>query len=149
MKYRIQQQFFGGKHYVWCSPAFEGGNLGKYALGSMQPPSSDPASIYRTLRKAVEAKDGNDAKILSQKKTLMGRADAWHRNGEISKDTREEIVLMVKMADFQDWRPLVYVIPYDVVRPRVQVVPRKRRASHEPEYIIADLADGEFDIIEP
>jgi len=56
---------------------------------------------------------------------------------------------MVSKSDFLDWKPLVYVIPYAAVAGRAQLVPRPKRASHEPEYILADLGDTEFQIIEP
>jgi hypothetical protein len=55
---------------------------------------------------------------------------------------------MVKMASFSEWRPILYVIPYQGVASRVQLVPRDKRASSEPEYIISDLRPDEFDIVE-
>jgi hypothetical protein len=149
MKWRIQQQFFSGKHWVWCSPAFEGEKLGKYTLGAGQPPSSDPACIYRTLHRAVTTGDGGDAKIASQKKTLMGLAVKFQTDGAISKDDQDEIIKMIELSSFEDWRPLIYVIPFEPVASRVRLVSRASRASHEPEYVIEDLADGEFDIVEP
>jgi hypothetical protein len=73
----------------------------------------------------------------------------WFNDGHISKDDQDEIVAIVQSATFSDWRPLIYVIPYSVVANRVLRVPRAKRASHEPEYIVEDLADGEFQIVEP
>ena len=55
---------------------------------------------------------------------------------------------IVGRATFTDWTPLIFVMPYAPLKARVEDVPRDRRASHEPEYIIADLRPGEFDIIE-
>ena len=79
----------------------------------------------------------------------MGLAVQGHESGVISKEVRDEIVMMLDKTTFEDWRPLIYVIPYSIVATRVRIVPRDRRASHEMEYIIEELADGEFDIIEP
>ena len=149
LKYRIQQTFFGGRHYVWCSPAFEGAALPRYAIGSGQPPSSDPASIYRTLHHVAKTADQGDAKVLSQKRTLKALAVKWAKDGLIDDGAKNEILAMVKLAQPLDWRPLIYVIPFAPVEARVGLVPRDRRASHEPEYIIPDLADGEFNLIEP
>ncbi len=56
---------------------------------------------------------------------------------------------MVSNATILDWRPLVYVIPFAPVASRVKAVPRPKRASQEPEFIIEDLAQSEFEIIEP
>lgn len=128
---------------------FEGAALHRYAIGAGQPASSDPATIYRQLHQAVRTADAGDAKIASQKKVLRSLAVKWAKDRDISDVTRQEIVAMVGKAAIIDWRPLVYVIPFARVAARVQLVPRERRASHEPEYVIPDLADGEFHIIEP
>jgi hypothetical protein len=55
---------------------------------------------------------------------------------------------MVDMASFDHWRPLLYIIPYEAVTSRVQLVPVSQRAGFGNEYIIADLQRSEFDIIE-
>jgi hypothetical protein len=149
LKYRIQQMFAGGRHYVWCSPAFEGAALPRYAVGSGQPPSSDPASIYRALLHVAKTGDQGDGKVISQKKTLKALAVSWEKSGQIDANAKSEIHAMVKLAQPVDWRPLIYVIPFSMVEARVVLVPREKRASHEPEYIVSDLSDGEFNLIEP
>jgi hypothetical protein len=80
---------------------------------------------------------------------MMGLAVEWHAAGKISAADRDEIVAMVSAATPIDWRPIVLVIPYGPVAARVKVVPRKDRASQEPEYIIEDLVATEFEVIEP
>lgn len=136
-------------HYVWCSPTFEAAALPRYAIGAGQAASSDPATIYRQLHHAVKTKDGGDAKIAGQKKVLKALALKWMKDKEISDNDRDEIVAMVAKSDISDWRPLIYVIPFVAVSARVQLVARNRRASLDPEYIIPDLAESEFHIIEP
>ncbi len=79
----------------------------------------------------------------------MGLAGAWREAGEIGEEDRDEIVAMVGSATILDWRPLIYVIPFEPVAARVKNVPRAKRASQEPEFIIEDLARSEFEIIEP
>jgi hypothetical protein len=140
--------YLGGQHFAWCSPVFSGEKLGRYMIGANQPPSSDPSSIYQSLSKAIERSDGHDPKIISQRATLSALAVEWHTNGRITADDRDDIVTILSMATFAEWKPLIYVIPYAPVASRVQLVPRARRASLEPEYIIPDLVTGEFDIIE-
>jgi hypothetical protein len=149
LKFRIQQLFCGNLHYVWCSPIFEAAAAPRYAIGSGQAASSDPATIYRQLHQAVSTNDPHDAKIIQQKKILKGLAVKWFKNGSISTDQRDEIVAIVSHSAMADWRPLIYVIPYGPVAARVKSVPRSRRATHEPEYVISDLASSEFHIIEP
>jgi hypothetical protein len=148
-KYRIQHEFGGGKHYVWCSPTFESAALPRYATGAGQPASSDPATIYRQLHTAVKTKDPGNEKITSQKKILRALALKWCREASISTNDRDEIVAMLRRSEMVDWRPLIYVIPYAVVTERAKLVPRARRTSHDPEFIVQDLCEGEFQIIEP
>jgi hypothetical protein len=149
LKFHIQQTFYGGVHFVWCSPTFSAATLGRYAIGSSQPPSSDPYSIYQQLHEACRRSDQMDAKIANQKKTLTALAVKNCDDGVLSEPDRDEIVATVEKSSFEDWRPLIYAIPFQLVKGRVELVPRENRASREPEYIIKDLRDGEFHIIEP
>jgi len=136
---------------VWCTPAFAGQTLPRYAIGAAQPASSDPASIYQSLHKAVSTGDKGDARIAQWRLSLQGLAIDWHANGEITEQDRDEIVAIVQSAALAEFRPLIYAIPYASVVPeaRVRLVDFALRASREPEYIIEDLKDGEFQIIEP
>jgi hypothetical protein len=118
-------------------------------LGADQAPTSDPHSIYLDLMTAVKKADGHNAKIAEQKKNLPALALRWLHAGEIEQSICDEIVSMVAMATFRDWRPLLFVIPYEPVRGRAKLVERSRRASVEHEYIVEDLQQTEFDIIEP
>jgi hypothetical protein len=111
LKFKIQERY-RGEHHVWCSPAFEAAALGRYAPGAGTPPSSDPASIYRHLHRAVKACDDHDAKIAEQKAVLLGLAVKWCADGNISDTDREDITAMVTAARFPDWTPLLFVIPY-------------------------------------
>jgi hypothetical protein len=79
----------------------------------------------------------------------MALAVAWEAAEKISPADRNEIIAIVERARPNDWRPLIFLIPYPPVAARVQVVPREKRASHEFEYIVPDLRRSEFEIIEP
>ena len=149
MKFWIQQRYSGGSHYVWCSPAFAGASLNRYAIGAGQSGSSDPCTIYRQLHKAVTDGDGGDMRIAKWKKDMTARAVEWVAQERISVKDSEEIAAIIEQSHFNEWRPLVYVIPFSNVSGRVKLVDRHLRASREPEYVIEDLMDGEFEIIEP
>lgn len=148
LKYFIQQTYLDS-HHVWCSPTFEAHTRDRYSAGAGQPASSDPCSIYRDLCRCVANPDDHDPKINSQRSTLMSLAVTWEASGAISSTDRDDIIATVQAAKFRDWRPLIYLIPYAGVAPRVQIVDRQRRASHEFEYIVPDLKRSEFEIIEP
>lgn len=148
LKLLVQERFRGNVHYAWCSESFDSSTLSRYSLSSQVAPSSNPADIYRELKLAVQKKDQHSYKINEQKLSLKNLAVTWEAAGEISSDDKEEIVYRVDNAAFDDWRPLIYIIPRALVPPRIQTVPPDRRASFGPEYIIADLQRSEFDIIE-
>jgi hypothetical protein len=147
LKFRIQQDF-RGEHFAWCSPTFSAETLNKYSLGSGTPPSSDPASIYRDLCDAVRRTDEHNPKINDHIKTLLALAVEWHNGGLITAAKRDDITMIVTKVPFSQWRPLIFVIPYAGVTGRVEEVPRDKRASMEPEYIIRDLRRHEFEIVE-
>lgn len=113
------------------------------------PRSSNPADIYRDLKTDIKDRDSHSAKINEQKVRLESLALDWYTSGEIDKEQRDDILYMVKNASFEDWHPLLYIIPYEGVKDRLITVPPKNRANPmEPEYIIEDLKRSEFDIIE-
>lgn len=148
LKFFIQETYLR-EHHAWCSPTFDAQTRDRYSAGAGQPASSDPCSIYRALSRTIAQPDDHDPKINSQRTTLMGLAVTWEASGAISSSDRDDIIATVQRARFPDWRPLIFLIPYAGVAPRVQVVERDRRSSHELDYIIPDLKRTEFEIIEP
>lgn len=148
LKLLIQERFRGDIHYVWCSEFFDSKSLPRYSSSSQIAPSSNPADIYLDLKGAVQRKDEHSYKINEQKLSLKNLAIKWEASGEISTDDKEEIIYRVDKASFDDWRPLIYVVPRALVETRMQPVPPTKRASFGPEYIIPDLKRSEFDIIE-
>jgi len=148
LKYLIQLRFRGDVHYVWCSEYFDSNTLSRYAAGAGSAPSSNPADIYRQLSLDVTNKDRHSLKISAQKASLTKLAINWERNGEITSDEKAEIIFMVDNAAFDDWRPLLYVIPRSLVSSRIKIVPIHLRASYGVEYIVEDLKRTEFEILE-
>jgi hypothetical protein len=149
LKLLIQEKYMHDVHYVWCSENFDSATLPPHSGASLVPPSSNPADIFRVLKRDVERHDQHSAKINEQKVSLTDRAIDWEKNGSISTADRDEIIYMVNNAAWDHWRPLIYIIPRAPVQTRLAVVPMSRRAGFGNEYTIADLARAEFDIIEP
>lgn len=148
LKLLIQERFRDDIHYIWCSEHFDSDKLSKYSFSSHIAPSSNPADIYRELKIAVQKSDKHCDKISAQKLSLKNLALIWESNGEITSDDKEEIIYMVDNASFEQWKPLVYVTPYELVKSRLQTVPPEKRASMGMEYILPDLKRNEFGIIE-
>ncbi|HEY1864014.1 MAG TPA: hypothetical protein VGG77_10065 [Roseiarcus sp.] len=110
LKFRIQSEY-RKVFFAWCSPFFDGKKRGGYDLGAGQPPSSDPCAIYFDLREAVKRGDKHNTKINDQRKTIPSVAVKWNDAGDITDDEYEEIGMRVSNANFNDWRPIIYVIP--------------------------------------
>ena len=135
-------------HYVWCSEEFDSRMVSPYSSGSLVPPSSNPADIFRELRRDVENSDQHSAKINAQKVSLTDRAIEWEKKGLISTSDKNDIVYLVDHATFAQWKPLIYVIPRPPVETRLAKVPMHLRAGIGTEYIISDLKRFEFEILE-
>lgn len=148
LKFKINEHYLG-YHYVWCSPVFEGQALGRGALGSDQPASSDPATIYRRLHKDVVDRDKHSGEIQRQRDSLKGIALLLSGTGSLTDVEAATIAEIVDSADIYDFRPVLYAIPYNPVEARIQLVQTGKRASVEPEYVIPDLKLGEFHMLEP
>jgi hypothetical protein len=144
----IQERFRGDIHYVWCSELCDSKSAGVYSSAALIPPSSNPADIYRELQRDVKGKDKHSAKISEQKMSLLKLAVDWENAKEISSDERDEIIYLTEHASFDEWRPLLYVIPSEPVKSRLKLVPPAKRAGFGVEYIIEDLKRFEFDTVE-
>lgn len=147
MKHLIGSRILG-YHFAWCSPVLDGASLPWLAPGAAIPPSSNPLDIYRTLKKDVDRLDSHSDAIRRQVESCKAIALKLLADESISSAQAAEIAAIVDAASIADWRPLMFVIPYKLVRRRVQSVPRVSRASVEPEYIVPDLKDHEFQVVE-
>lgn len=148
MKFRISRDYLGA-HRVWCSPVFEAASAGRYQPGGTAAASSDPASIYRALHKDVTTKDKHSDAIKRQKDSLTALALQFKADGKLDDTRAAEIVALLDKAEVADWRPLLYVIPYTTVENRLIRVPASQWAAMEPEFIVPDLTESEFHVIEP
>jgi hypothetical protein len=149
LKLLIQEKYRGDIHYVWCSEDFDSSTVSAYSSASLVPPSSNPADIFRELRRDVEKRDQHSSKINQQKVSLTDRAIEWEKNGLISPTDKDDIIYMVQSAPFEHWRPLIYVIPRPQVEARLVRVPMRLRAGVGIEYTLSDLQRSEFEIVEP
>ncbi|AUD00988.1 hypothetical protein [Spirosoma pollinicola] len=148
LKYHIQQKYFNDVHYVWCSELFDSKTASIYSPGSLVPPSSNPADIYRQLKADVSGGDSHSAKIVEQRASIIARATEWEINGVINSLVKDDIIYIATNGSINYWRPLIYVIPKAPLITRLHTVPASKCAGLGTEYIINDLNRAEFDIIE-
>ncbi len=148
LAYHINQTYYGEVHYVWCSAFFGAANIPSPYRPN--PPSSSPQEIYETLLKAVENSDRHCEKIRLNKAGLRRGATFMQGRGDISNAQRLEILDKVRLAQLADFKPLLYVIPYNLVSGMLSIVPVRHRANPlSEEYIITRLSRASFDIINP
>jgi hypothetical protein len=143
LKHWVQEKYWDGTHYVWCSEHFDN------PPGLHLPPSANPANIYKRLKDDIAGRDTHSEKIAQQKASLVELATRWSDNGQIKPTDCEEILFKVETAAWEDWKPLIYVIPRALLEARMKPVPIAKRASSQAnEYIISDLHRNEFEVIE-
>jgi hypothetical protein len=148
LKFLIQKRFRGDEHWIWCSEVFDSKKVDQYQPAHFVAPSSNPADIYRELQRDIAGKDTHSAKISAQRASLQALAIRWESDHEISDQQMKEIIFMVTTASLEYWRPLLYVIPFVLVKDRLQLVPIEKRAGFGVEYTISDLKREEFDVVE-
>lgn len=149
LAFQISENFYRGKHFVWCSPIFDSQAVDKYDIRRNIPPSSNPSMIYISLKTDVSLKDYHSSKIEANKKGLKAGASIMLQNGEINDFEFGFIMKMIDSSGIDDFRPLVYLIPKVLVDNRLEVVPVDERANPlGVEYKIIDLKRNEFEIIE-
>lgn len=148
IKYHIQKQYRGDRHYVWCSETFDGALLSPLDRGAFVAPSSNPAQIYRELAEAVRKGDRHCARIGELRLGIKQRATQWHLDGNLGTADLEEITALTDSLDLAVWKPYLYIIPRQSVESRIERVPPDERAGVTIEYRIADLNGSDFDIVQ-
>lgn len=146
LAYAIAERFYGGVHYAWCSPVYDGTTAARHVN---IPPSSSPADLYREL--SAEARRGERHSELFRRNTkgVIAGAGEKLKEGAITRDQHDEITTMATNAHPHEFRPVLYVIPYDRVRDLAREVALALRAHpFSVEFRIAELPRNHFDAIE-
>ena len=145
--YVLAEQFYGGEHYVWCTPYFDSASLAK--VDATTPPTSTPSEIYRSLDAEVCAGDRNSAKIEQNRVGILRGASIKRAAGVIDEQQERDIAAIVERAEIRDFRPLLFVIPFFLVAAALKPVPIEKRAHPlSVEYVIERLPRNHFEIIE-
>lgn len=148
LAYNISKDYYGDRHFVWCTPYFDAPSThrGAYTV----PPSSSPGEIYRTYIRDIAACDGHSDKIKGNRLGLLHGAKLMRDARVITPAKFREITEIVTLAEFGDFKPLVYVIPFAAIKRLVKRVPPGKRAHPlSAEFIIKSLPGNRFDIIMP
>jgi hypothetical protein len=142
----IGQKYFHGEHHVWCTPYFD-----PSAVPSVEytvPPSSSPAEIYRGLRSDITRKERHSKKIKANKAGILRGAQEKLAEGTINEEDAKEIAAIVAAAEVPDFAPLIFVIPYHLVKDWLSTVPVSQRAHPlSVEFVIKKLPRICFDVL--
>ncbi|HCJ21839.1 MAG TPA: hypothetical protein DHV64_10000 [Erythrobacter sp.] len=145
LAYNINERYYGGKHYMWCTPYF-GSN---YKNPTFEvPPSSSPLEIYKTLRTEISAGDRHATKLELNRVGVKHGADIMRSMKLISNDERDEIHAICEAVTPAEFAPMLCVIPRVEAVPfyqKVKVEDKANPLSHE--YILKDLPRDKFDLI--
>ncbi len=147
LAYMIGERFYDGMHYIWCTPNFGGNSFAR--RDDPIPPTSSPHDIYNDLYRGIRSGDRHLDKIGNNKSSIRNGAAYKRQSGVIDDAQFRDILAIVDQASMRDFRPLIYVIPFDRVADIVREVPVNERAHPlSVEYIIESLPRECFDIIE-
>jgi hypothetical protein len=145
----IGRKYRNGKYYVWCSEHYDPRKAAAASAAALIAPSSSPKGIFDHLESDCAREDGHSALIKGYRKTYRNLAKAWHADGSIDRNQKDEIIATIQSASWQIWRPVLFIIPRaGIDDSRVHRVPAKNRAAYGEEYQIRDLDVAEFEVIE-
>lgn len=146
LAYMIAERYYGGDHYVWCTPFFD---PRKGASDSAVPPTSSPFEMYWGLSEEIRRRDRHSHRVQENRAGVLRGANAKRAAGLIDARQESEIVTIVDLAHDGDFRPIVYVIPFVSVASLVREPPPEEKAHPlSAEYIIDQLPRKLFDVIE-
>lgn len=127
-------------------PVFDGKTA---AIHINIPPTSSPAGIYRQLWEETSRGELHSSAIPRIQKGVRDGADAKLAAGVIDATRHGEILEMIDRAAGREFRPVLYIIPFDRVEALVEDVPVRDRAHPlSVEFKITNLPRGHFDLIE-
>lgn len=146
LAYSIAERFYGGIHYAWCSPVYDGNTAPSHVN---IPPSSSPAEIYRIFaedsRRGERHSDAMERNRFGIATGAQEKLDA----GVITQAAFSRITDILGNASMRDYRPMLFVIPFDGVADLVEEVAVASLAHPlSLEYRVERLPRDLFDAIE-
>ena len=140
LAYSVDNEYYHGVHHVWCATKIDSFN---------QPLTSNPISIAKRWLRIVADGDIHVPDINANVAGIMNGAKKKLNKNLITKKDNKAIRAKVAVATYKDFLPVLYVIDSEKVKNRCQEVPPKKVASSTSiEYIIDDLQDGEYDLLD-
>jgi hypothetical protein len=144
LAYSIAETYYNSIHYTWCASYRR---PDPHMVGI--PASSNPLEIYWSYHRAVKSGDLHSFYISANRRGIALGATAREKGGLIDSRTRERIHAIAEKAPITDFKPLLFVIPYTLVKDSLREVDvdDSARAS-SLEYLIENLPRDQFDVLD-
>ena len=142
----IAERYYGGVHFAWCRPVYDGTRAASHIN---IPPASSPVELYRVLREEVRRGDRHSELIKRNRSGILGGAEAKLDEGVITRTRFDEIQTIVETSHPREFRPVLFVMPFDAVRTLiVEASVRERAHPMSVEYRVERLPRNRFDMLE-
>lgn len=140
ISYKINQKYYNDTHYVWCAE--------EPLSGYLQAGTSDPMERCNRILTAIYSGDCHEHLIEENKKGIRLGALLKKKEGIITEEQEEEIIALLRSAELSDFSPVLYIIPFELVKDNLEIAPDSQKASSTSvEYIIRNLKHYQFDVI--
>jgi hypothetical protein len=147
LAYRINEHFYGQIHFAWCSAFFSA--TSPRSIDVEMPPSSTPCDICRNYLEDITRRDLHSLRLWNNRSGLEKGIKLKLAERVITEEQYRELKDIVARAALDEFRPLLYVIPFEGVRDLVESVPPSQRAHpFSPEYRIERLPRSRFDVLD-
>jgi hypothetical protein len=146
LAYRINEHFYGQIHFVWCSAFFSATSR---SIDVEMPPSSTPCDICRNYLEDISRRDLHSTRLQHNRDGLQTGLKAKLVERVITEKQYRELKNIIAKSALEEFRPLLYVIPFEGVRDLAEPVPPLQRAHpFSPEYKIECLPRSRFDVLD-
>jgi hypothetical protein len=146
LAYAIAERYYDGVHFAWCSPVYDGTRAAPHIT---IPPTSSPAELYRTLMEEVRRGERHSEFIKRNRAGIVRGAAEKLQTSEITAARKTEIEEIVEDSHASEFRPVLFVMPFELVKDRIAEVPVRQRAHPmSVEYRVERLPRACFDMLE-
>jgi len=144
LAYSIAERYYNGIHYTWCATYRR---PDPHMVG--MPASSNPLEIYWSYHRAVKSGDLHSSYVAANRRGIALGATARAKEGVIDARTEKRIHDIAEKAPLTDFKPLLFVIPYTLVKDSLREVDVDDAArASSLEYVIENLPRDFFDVLD-
>jgi hypothetical protein len=146
LAYSISESYYR-THFFWCTPYFDPRSAPSLSV-ARPPPSASPAELYEGFAEDIARSDKRSPRVAQNRSGIVAGATAHKERRRITTKQFNEIVEIVRAAELQDFRPLLFVAAYVELKKHLKRVPVSKLAHPFSQEFIADgVRRSGFDVI--